>query len=393
MDDQRNISSLIRKKIVYIIGALELGGAERYLVETVIRLDQQRFIPKVYCLFGNGPLKFTLDQHRIAVKVFYARHATGFMPFWRSRAFFALYRYLRYERPDIVHCYMYKPSIYGGIAAKLAGVPHIITQRTNLGYFKEGHRWYQVIENLVNQFTERVITDSEAVKQAVLQQESLAARKIVVIHSGVAVSQYRTQESDSVFVGERSLVKQQHGISETATVIGMIANLRPLKGYREFFLAASTVQQEFPEVRFVCVGKDFGIQAELQELIRTLGLERSVVFTGQVHHVEKILRMLDILVVASHSEASCLVVLEGMATGKPIVATTVGGIPEAIIHEECGVLVPPKNPDALAQAMIHLLQNPGYAEYLGRNAKTRVEARFSIEKTVATLETVYESVC
>ena len=387
-----HVSSRTQKKIVYVIGSLTLGGAERYLVETAIRLHQERFTPKVYCLFGSGPLKCTLDRHHIAVTVFHARHDdTGFIPCWRSRAFFALYRYLRYERPDIVHCYMYKPSIYGGIAAKLAGVPHIITQRTNLGYFKEGHRWYQRIENLVNQFTDRVITDSEAAKQAVLQQESIAAQKIVVIHSGVNLSQYRPLGNTTAYVGEQSLVKRRYGIPKNSPVVGIIANLRHVKGHHEFFLAASSVHQKFPDVRFVCVGKDLGIQAELQKLIHTLGFESYVLFTGQVHNVAKILCMLDILVVASHTEASCLVVLEGMAAGKPIVATTVGGIPEAIIHGKSGLLVPPKDPDALARAITHLLHDPAYARYLGQNAQARAETSFSIEKTVEKLESVYES--
>ena len=392
MSIQGNGSSCTQKKIVYVIGSLALGGAERYLVETASRLHPERFLPKVYCLFAGGPLKSTLNQHHIAVTVFHVRHdETGFIPCWRVRAFFALYRYLRDERPDIVHCYMYKPSIYGGIAAKLAGVPHIITQRTNLGYFKEGHHWYQRIENLVNQFTDRVITDSEAVKQSVLQQESLAAQKIVVIHSGVDISQYRPQGNAAACLGEQSLVKRRYGIPKDSLVVGMIANLRHLKGYHEFFLAASSVHQEFPDVRFVCVGKDLGIQTELQTLIHTLELEPYVLFTGQVHNVAKILCMLDILVVASHTEASCLVVLEGMAAGKPIVATTVGGIPEAIIHKKSGLLVPPKDPDALARAIIHLLHDPVYARYLGQNAQARAETYFSIEKTVENLESVYES--
>lgn len=390
------MSDHARKKVVYVIGTLAIGGAERYLVETATRLNTDRFIPQIYCLFGDGPLKSQAERQGVPVQSFHikkAEYALDYLPFWRVRAFFALYRYLWRERPDIVHCYMYKPSIYGGIAAKLAGVPFLITQRTSLGYFKEGHPWYQRVQNLINRFTDRVITDSEAVKKNVVQQEQINPDHIVVIHSGVDIRQFHYQGNQAEAISRRAAFKLQLGIPEKSLVIGMVANIRRLKGYAEFILAASEIQREYPDARFLCIGKDLGFQAELQTQIHQLGLDRSVIFTGEVQNVARVLDIFDILVVASHTEGSSIAAREGMAAGKAVVATSVGGIPEAVVHEQTGLLVPPQNSDALAQAILCLLHDPVYANRLGQNGRARIETLFSIESTVANIERLYESLC
>lgn len=384
-----------RKKIVYVIGSLAIGGAERYLVETASRLNRKRYIPRIYCLFGEGPLKSQAERQGVPVQCFHIKkrehQALKYLLFWRVRALFAFYRYLRRERPEIVHCYMYKPSIYGGIAAKLARVPFLITQRTSLGYFKEGRPWYQRIQNFVNRFTDRVITDSEAVKKSVVQQEEMNPDHIVVIHSGIDLHQFRDQGQGPEAISRRFALKRRLGIPEKAPVIGKVANIRRLKGYAEFILAAAEIQREYPEARFLCIGKDLGFQAELQTQIQQLNLEPKVMFTGEVEDVASFLDLFDILVVASYTEGSSIAAREAMAVGKPVVATSVGGIPEAVIHEHTGLLVPPQNSDALAQAILRLLRDPDCASRFGQNGRARIETLFSIENTVASIEHVYES--
>ncbi len=379
-----------RKKVVYLIGTLKIGGAERQIVETAARLNRECFEPKLYCLFGDGQLKNYAEDHNVAVTIFNARRhdssSKKYIPFWRSRAFFSLYSYLKHERPDIVHCYMFKPSIYGGIAAKLAKCPTLITSRRCLGYLKDRKPHYQYVENAINVFTDSVLVNSEALKQDVLRRERISHDKVHVIYNGVDTGKYVPVEKGSHVLHK----KRASGIPETAPVIGMIANLFEYKGYREFISAASKIHQHVPEAYFLCVGEDRGkIQGQLEQLSDNFGIRKHIIFSGLVKNVSEILPLFDIQVSASHQEGFSNVILEGMAAGKPVVATLVGGNPEAVLHKETGLLVPPRDPAALAHAIIELLGNPEFASTLGSNGRRRVEVHFSIEKTIQQLETFY----
>jgi glycosyltransferase involved in cell wall biosynthesis len=384
-----------KKKIVYLIGTLQIGGAEWQMVDTVTRLNRDMFLPKLYCLFDGGHFQEYVERRHVDVTVFHAGRKTvskkRSMPFWRFRALLSLYRFLRREHPEIVHCYMYKPSIYGAIAAKLAGVPIILTHRLRLGYFKQTKPHYQLMENLVNRFVTAVIVNAQAVKDDVLQRERIAADKIKVVHAGVDIQRYCPQNGRAPL--DRALHQRTKlGIPENAPVIGMVANLFAYKGYREFIQAAAHVHQQYPATRFLCVGRDCGIQRQLEHLIRDSGLQQHAILTGEVHNVADLLHLLDMQVSASYEEGFSSAILEGMAIGKPIIATAVGGTPEAVVHNHTGLLVPPRNSEALAQAMLFLLENPEFATTLGHNGRKRIEEHFSMQQTVATLETFYRQV-
>ena len=379
-----------KKKVVYVIGRLCIGGAERQVVQTALSLNRDRFIPKVYCVSEGGPFRAPLEQQGIEVTVSHSPALrTSLLTIFRR--FLALYRYLRREQPDIVHCYLYTPSLYGGFAAKLAGNPVIITSRRGLGHFKDNKPHYQMLENIVNRFADGVLVNSHAVKDDVFKREALASDKVHMIHNGIDTHTFTPVEHADEYLLSK---KHELGISETAPVIGMIANFFAYKGYREFLLAASEVLRHFPQARFVCIGEDCGIQPELEQLCRELGIAQSCLFRlGQYQEIPELIRTFDIQVSASHEEGFSNAVLEGMASGKPIIATTVGGNPEAVQHNVTGVLIPPKDPAALSHAILSLLKNPELASTLGRNGRKWVEDHFSLEKMIDKLENLYSTLC
>jgi glycosyltransferase involved in cell wall biosynthesis len=384
-----------RKKIVYILGTLQIGGTERQVVETATRLNRDHFHVKVYGLSEDGPLKSILDQQGISTTIFNdIRPKKLSLPAALcrySRKFWRLYWYLRQERPEIVHCYHYSPSIYGGIAAKLTGTPVLITNRRCLGLFKDALPHYQLWENLVNRFTERVLVNSEALKADVLQRELIAPEKVHVIYNGVDLNVYRPIDVD--VRGQLGLKKRALGIPEAAPVIGILANLIPYKGHRDLLLAAAEVHRFYPEARFVCIGEDRGIQPQLEQLRRELDLHHQVLFVGNSPNVPEMLQIFDIQVSASHEESFSNAILEGMASGKPIVATSVGGSPEAVLHNITGLLVPPREPITMAQAITSILAHPDFALQLGHNGRKRIEEHFSLEKMIDKLENLYLTLC
>lgn len=374
-----------RKKIVYLIGSLAVGGAERQLVETAIRLDRSRFDARIYAISSGGTLQAYAEQAGIPVTV-HKTKGRGLIAYIGK--FVALCQYLRRERPDIVHCFMFTPSLYGGWASRLAGRPILITSRRNLGLFKDRAVLYQWLENLVNRFTDLVIVNSRAVLTDTLQRERIAAEKVVVIYNGINTRRYCPVAPQSL-PGQQ--IKAQFGIPDAVVIIGMIANLYRYKGHRELLTAAAAVMRQFPNTYLLCVGEEReGLLPELRDLCATLGIQDRVLFSGFIADVSSVLNIMDILVSASHEEGFSNVILEAMAAGKPVVATSVGGNPEAVLDGETGWIVPPNNSQALAAAIIELLRHPEQIARYGRNARQRAKKYFSMETMIHQVEQIYE---
>ena len=173
-------------------------------------------------------------------------------------------------------------------------------------------------------------------------------------------------------------------------VVGIIGTLSPYKGHQDFLKAAVLALQRYPQTIFLIIGRDEGLFSFLKSLTRELHIQNSVIFTGERNDIPALLSMLDILVSSSLVEGLSNVILEGMAAGKPIVATEVGGTPELIIHEQTGLLVPPSDPDRLAEAMIRLLGDKVLRDQLGNAARKRAARLFSMEQMILHLENLYE---
>lgn len=376
--------------ILYLIGTLRVGGAERQIVEVAARIDRTRFTPKLYAISAGGPLETVLQRHEVDYAIFDMASRTSRLPAGLyAEKLLALCRYLRQARPTIVHSYMHTPSMYGRICAALTGVPVVINSRRCLEVFKDGKPYYHLLERVLNRYSTRILVNSDAVKQRVLQHERQIAEKLQVVYNGVDTDLYAPLTGPLSACPRLVEQKRAWGIPAAAPVVGIVANLIPYKGYRDFLLAAAEVHRQCPSAYFVCVGEDRGIQHELDALCREQGIRDHVMFTGRLTTIPDVLRIFDVQVSASHQEGFSNTILEGMATGNPIVATAVGGTPEAIEDGVSGLLVPPHQPDALAQAMLTILQNPELARKFGKNARQRVEGHFSMPRMIEALETVY----
>ncbi len=369
-------------KIAFLLPTLAVGGAEKHVIEVVARLDRTHFLPTLYCISGGGELERDAIQKGIRLTIYQAHPA----PQRRIARLSAICRYLRQERPDIAHCYLYPAQIWGGIAARLTGVPILMTSRRVLGEFKQRKPYLQWIENWVNRFTDVVIVNSYAVRDDALRRERIPDQKVRMVHNGVDTRKFVPQAELSA--EQRFAKRRELGIPQDAPAIGMVANLIPYKGYREFIMAAADVQRDYPEARFFCIGQDRGIQAELAQLAQSLGI-RHCYFTGISLDILEWFALLDIYVSASYEEAFSNALLEAMASGVPVIATEVGGTPEVVRHHQTGVLIPPKDASALAHAISTLLSHPEMARRLATNARMNIEKHFSIECMVTNMEKIY----
>jgi glycosyltransferase involved in cell wall biosynthesis len=292
---------------------------------------------------------------------------------------FALADLMRRERPAIVHGLLPAAWVAAGIAARRARVPVLVTGRRCLGYYKEHRPLLRFLENLVNRWTDAVVPNSEAVRVDTLARERLSPGKVRVIYNGV-----RIPEAPPA-AGWRGIAGREiHG-----PVVCLVANFFPYKGHLEFLNAAAEVARKVPEAWFVLVG-DGKLRAEIEKRASAPDLHGRVVLLGSRADSGDVIALSDVVALASHEEGFPNVVLEAMARAKPVVATRVGGVPEAVEEGKTGLLVPPRDPGAMARALVRLLEYPAGAREMGRRGLDRVRRDFTVERMVRAHEELYE---
>jgi glycosyltransferase involved in cell wall biosynthesis len=175
-----------------------------------------------------------------------------------------------------------------------------------------------------------------------------------------------------------------------------VGNINPIKGYEYFIQTAALVKKQIEGIRFVIVGAVLDTQKryyqKLQNMILSLQMERDIVFAGRTDNVPEMLSIFDVFMLPSISEGGPRVTLEAMAMEKPVVATDVGAVPEQIVNGETGIIVPPRDPGAMAEAVIYLLEHPAEASTMGKKARPRVIELFSLDICVAQYITLYHQV-
>jgi glycosyltransferase involved in cell wall biosynthesis len=369
-------------RIAYVIGTLDPGGAEGQLVALATALDRRRFAPSVYCVSGSGALAEPLAAAGVPVHSFGLRGLSVWRhPLVIGRRLGELVGALRRGRPDLVHGFLFHGYVLGALAGRLAGAAAVVASRRSLGNFKRGKPHYRVAERLANRLTDLVIANSEAVRGDTLRREALAPDGVIVIHNGLEPGRFDRPPDEGL--------RRRLGADEAPLVVGVVANFIPYKGHRFFLDAWAEVVARVPGAVALLVGDGAG-RPEVETRARTLGLGRSLRFLGSRLDVPDILSIVDMLVHPSLEEGFCNAILEAMAAGKPVVATAVGGNPEAVVDGETGLLVPPADGPALAGAIGWLLDRPDQAAAFGRAARRRVAERFELSCMVRHYQTVYD---
>lgn len=361
------------KRVLYVIDDLMPGGAERVLVDVALRLPRDRFEVSVLTLFGEGPLAEELRREGLSVACLGLSRRNPL-----SKAAF-LWWYLRRIRPAIVHLFRIGARVFAGPVAWAAGVPRRIGRWDNFPK-DEPPSW-----RLLDRVSARFLTGAEACSEAVaraLRRDFLPPRlRPAVTRNGTPLR--------SLPPGARRRARRLLGVGTRELVVGTVANLHWRKGYPCLLRAAALVRDEEPRFRLFCIGA--GPKESLEDLARQLGLEAAVKFLGRRLDVPQLLPGFDVFVLASVTEPFGVVLAEAMAAGLPCVATRVGGIPEVVAEGETGLLVPAGDPEALAQAVLRLLRDPGLRRRMGRAGRRRVREHFSIERMTADVERMYEA--
>ena len=273
------------------------------------------------------------------------------------------------------------PDIYGTFLAKVSTVPIVISSRRDMGF---NRNWRHILcYKFMNNFVDKVICVSEAVKKLIMREEGIPENKIKIIYNGINPDEF----SNSVNVDDE---KKKLGLTDSVPTIGMLANFGPIKGHRYLLESAALLKRKNYRLNFILVGKG-SLENELRKQSKDLRIEDIVYFVGHRIDAQKMLMVMDILVVPSLSEGFSNTIVEALYMKKPTIATNVGGNPEIIYHNRTGILIPPKSPEYIAQAIINLLNNRNFAKKLGENGRKLVEDNFIFKNKVKETEQLYET--
>lgn len=388
MEKVGKIDKMEKTKIIYVIGSLDIGGGEGQLVETVVRLNRDKFEPVIYCITHKGVLASLVEGEGIRVETVGSRAKTKYgrynplLIYFTIKYLWRLYRMIQSDKPDIVQGCLFHGYIAGTLTSKLAGVPIILSNRWSLGIFKEKKWHYLFLERISNRFNRLLITNSQAVREDVIRQEKVDPEKVIVIYNGVDTDKFRPNLIDPL------AKKKELSLPPEDKVVGVIANLHHYKGHTYFLKAASLVKEKFPQVKFLLLG-DGPERENLKGQAQSLSLEKDVLFLGVREDVAEILSIMDISVLPSFEEGFSNTILESMAAGIPMVATSVGGNPEAVLDGVTGFLVPPRDEKALAQALLKLLEDDDLRKSMAKSSRERAVENFGMKRLIEETEGLY----
>ena len=363
-----------RAIVFHLITELDRGGAQMALYRLLAYRQNGRFHPHVICLY-NGDKVVAQQIQQLGIPV----TDLGLSAPWRLDTLWRLYRFLRQERPFILHTWMFHANIPGRILGRLTRIPVIISSERTMG--QEG-RVRRLLNRLTGWLPDRIICVSQQVADFAAQEIGLPPAKLTVIRNGIDMAQFAD-------LPDQQTARAVFGLPKQGKIVAAIGRPRPVKGFSYLLEAFAQIAANQPDLYLLFVG-DGPDKRPLQTAAQQLPIADRVIFLGDQQEIPRLLAALDMLVLPSLWEGLPNVVLEAMAAGLPVVATAVGGTPELVVEGETGLLVPPRDPAALAQAILTLLNDPELARRLGKNGRYRATTQFTIQQMVQQTENLYQ---
>ena len=368
----------VRARVLILTVGSGTGGAEHLIGMTAPRLVEAGYDVTVGALKeGRGAMADALEAAGVPFVSFGGRGR------YDLRALARLRRALVAGRYDIVHAHLFLANVAARVAGRLAGVPVVITSHHDTDvWMRAPHR---LVERLSARWCDRVVTCSEAVRRYAIERHGLPAARVRTLRNAIDVPAAPPDAARRRVAARRDL-----GAGAGDLLVATLGRLdEPKKGLAVFLDAAAVVAAAEPRARFALVG-DGPARADLERRAGAPGLAGRVVFAGERRDVRDVLSGIDIFVQPSLWEGFGLTVIEAMAAALPVVASRVGGIPEALRDGVDGILVPPAEPAALARAILRLARDPDLGARLGAAGRDRATAEFGLDGLVDATLAMYD---
>ncbi|MEW6100988.1 MAG: glycosyltransferase family 4 protein [Candidatus Omnitrophota bacterium] len=373
-----------RVKVLFIHTLPVVSGSGLHALTTMQGLKYKGYEVEFACAPG-GPLNEEVIKSGITFRpIKHFVHEINV--FSDLAALFELIALMRKHKYDIVHSHNSKAGFLSRLAAKIAQVPIIIHSIHGFAfheYEKPPRRaLFILLEKLAAHFADMLIAVSTPLMEWGLRLGIGEAKKYRVIYSGIEIERFKINTDPA---GKRA----ELGLHPDDLVVGLCAKLWEGKGHEVLLEAAPMIIKEAPCVKFLFVGEG-ELRPKLEKIVLTHGLKDYVIFTGFRSDIPEITAVFDIAVLASFFEGLGRVILEAMVMGKPVVATSVGGIPELVKDGKNGFLVPVADCKALAEAIACLLKDKSLRLSMGEAGRKMVDEKFSAERTTAEIEEIYQ---
>lgn len=365
--------------VLVVTRRLDLGGTERHVARILPLLRASGIEVSLFVLERGGLLEAGLQAAGVSID---GPSFASSTPLRVARTIGALYGKLRAERPDIVHFFLPEPYLVGSVAAILARSPMRIMSRRSLANYQQGHPYLAQLERRLHRGTAAILGNSKAVV-AELVAECGDTAKVGLIYNGI-------ETGAPIPAEERAFARREFALSPDTLALVTVANLISYKGHDDLLQALALAQPKLPrDWRLLAAGRDDGVGAALRQRAAALGLHEHVHWLGERPDVTALLAAADIAVLASHQEGFSNSLIEAMAAGLPVVATAVGGNSDAVVPGQTGLLVPPREPAALSEAIVALAADATLRGRLGTQARQRAAAHFSMEACMQRYANLY----
>jgi glycosyltransferase involved in cell wall biosynthesis len=347
-----------------------LGGAETFICNAVPRLRKLGWDLRLITLSNGGILVDQLRAESVPVL------ELGLNKKNSIQVLLKLLTLWRKEKPRILHTHLYHAGIIGRLLGKISGIQTIFVHQAGPELFRNRVRSFfdRYTASLVTQY----VVTGEFVRQILQNREQVKPQKISIIPNGIDTHQFdlpRTRPEDWPAMAQ-------------SPVLGTVGRLSPEKGHFFFLEALAILHQNGADFQAIMIG-DGALKEELLQKTRILHLEERLFWVGAQTNIPDWLSLLDVFVLPSQWEGISLALLEAMAAGVPVVATSVGGTPEVLTNGVNGLLVPPSDTEALAAAIFKLLENPLLCKELGQSGKIHCQNNYDIDLIVKKIDSLY----
>jgi glycosyltransferase involved in cell wall biosynthesis len=365
-------------RVALCITDLDMGGAERCLTEIAVRVDRSRFEPVVYCLGPRPPRPEAscvpaLEAHGVEV------HCLGGRGIWQLPVVVhRLKRLLATQKPQIAQTFMFHANLVGRIAARRAGVRVVVA---GLRVAERAARWHVRLDRLTQRWVDRYVCVSQAVAAFSARQVGLPSEKLVVIPNGIDLDKYPARQPVDL---------EAFGIAAGCRAVTFVGRLEPQKGVNWLIAAAPQWLGKLPDCDLLLVG-DGPLRPSLEAAGKEAGIADRVHFAGWRADVPEILAASDLLVLPSAWEGMPNVVLEAMASRRPVVASDVEGVRELLGPNAARQTVRHGDTPGLVDAIIAFMRDPALSSAVGMDNRRRAEASFGIAGMVRAYEDLWES--
>jgi glycosyltransferase involved in cell wall biosynthesis len=371
-------------KIVQVIARLNIGGAAVQVILPSGLLGPPRFETMLVCGQvgpAEGDMGYLAEQKGVTPVVI-PELGRELSPLRDSVTLLKLWRLLRRERPDVVHTHTAKAGFVGRVAARLAGVPvvvHTFHGHVFYGYFGPAKaRLFIALERFCARLSNRLVAPGEDLKRELVGYRIAPAEKIAVVPYGLDLQPLANAPRRT------GALRRELGLSDDARLVGVVGRLVPVKNLRLLLGAGARLKG----AHFAIVG-DGECRPDLEARAAALGLRDRVHFLSWRRDLPAIYSDLDALAISSRNEGTPVSIIEAMAAGVPVVSTAVGGVPDLIEDGRTGLLVPPEDAPALADALDRLLRDQDFAHTLAETARPLALERFGVERLADDLAALY----